>query len=177
MTRELRTSEQVPIGAIDDSWGSTPVRQWMDDASVRAGGEGAVADLVHLYRTNPSQALREFDKSWAQWWDTQAAAPPGQEPWHASDRLRWEPVPKIDYWDSWGPQWKSHVGAAWFRRRFELAVQSQVDGVDRRVGLVAKDVSAAHARVPSFGIEIDLDHDGSDARLRDALELLVPPTP
>ena len=57
----------------------------------------------------------------------------------------------------------------------QLAVQSQVDGVDRRVGLVAKDVSAAHARVPSFGIEIDLDHDGSDARLGDALELLVPP--
>ena len=52
--------------------------------------------------------------------DSQSGAKPGAEPWHASDRLTWKPVPKIDYWDSWGPQWKSHVGAAWFRRRFDL---------------------------------------------------------
>ena len=120
MTRELRASEQVPIGAIDDTWGATPVRQWMDEASVRASGEGALADLVQLQRANPSKALREFEPTWVKWWDSQSGTKPGEEPWHASDRLIWKPVPKIDYWDSWGPQWRSHVGAAWFRRRFDL---------------------------------------------------------
>ena len=136
MTRELRASEQVPIGAIDDSWGSTPVRQWMDDASVRAGGEGAVADLVHLYRTNPSQALREFDKSWAQWWDTQAAAPPGQEPWHASDRVSWDPAPGIGYWNAWGPEWKEYDGAAWFRRRLTLTAAEAAQPATLSLGVL-----------------------------------------
>jgi len=120
MTRELRSSEHVPIGAIDDSWGATPVRQWMDEASVRASGEADVADLVALARTNPSLALRTFDKSWAQWWDKETGTAPGQEPWRATDRLSWQPVPKIDYWDSWGREWKNYVGAVWFRRRVEL---------------------------------------------------------
>lgn len=135
MTRELRTAEQVPIGAIDDTWGATPVRQWMDEASVRAGGEGAVADLVHLERAKPTQALRAFEPTWVKWWDTQTRTPAGQEPWHASDRLRWDPVPKIDYWDSWGPQWKSHVGAAWFRRRFELTAAQAAKGATLSLGV------------------------------------------
>jgi sialate O-acetylesterase len=120
MTRDLRASEHIPIGAIDDTWGSTPVRQWMNEASVRAGGEGALADLVRLHRTNPPTALREYDTKWVQWWDSQSATPLGQEPWRASDRLTWNAVPQINYWDSWGPEWKNHVGAVWFRRRFRF---------------------------------------------------------
>jgi len=135
MTRELRSSEHVPIGAIDDTWGATPVRQWMDEASVRASGEGALADLVHLQRLNPSQALRQFESEWVKWWDSQAGTPPGREPWHASDHLTWKPVPKIDYWDSWGPEWKSRVGAAWFRRRFTLTAAQAKKGATFSLGV------------------------------------------
>jgi sialate O-acetylesterase len=136
MTRELRASERVPIGAIDDSWGSTPVRQWMDEASVRAGGEVAVADLVHLYRTDPAQALREFDKTWAQWWDTQADVRPGQEPWHASDRISWRPAPGIGYWNAWGPDWKDYAGAAWFRRRLTLTAADAAQAATLSLGVL-----------------------------------------
>jgi sialate O-acetylesterase len=135
MARELRSSQHVPIGAIDDTWGATPIRQWMDEASVRAAGEGALADLVHLQRENPSQALRAFEPAWVKWWDSQAGTRPGQEPWYASDRLTWKPVPKIDYWDSWGPEWKSHVGAAWFRRRFELTRAQAAKGATLSLGV------------------------------------------
>ena len=120
MTRELRGSEHVPIGAIDDTWGGTPVRQWMDEDSVRAGGEGALADLVRLHRTHTAQAMRQFSSMWTKWWDGQAGTPAGREPWRASDRLTWRPVPEIGYWDAWGPEWKGYAGAAWFRRRFNL---------------------------------------------------------
>jgi len=135
MTRELRTSQHVPIGAIDDSWGATPIRQWMDEASVRASGEGEVADLVALARTNPSLALRTFDKAWAAWWDKEASTRPGEEPWHATDRLSWKPVPKIDYWDSWGREWKNHVGAVWFRRRLELTFAEAAKGGTLSLGV------------------------------------------
>jgi len=135
MTRELRNSQHVAIGAIDDTWGATPVRQWMDEASVRAAGEGALADLVRQHRANPTQALRQFDAAWVKWWDGQTGTPAGQEPWRASDRLSWKAVPKIDYWDAWGADWKNHVGAVWFRRRFDLTPQQAAQGATLSLGV------------------------------------------
>jgi len=135
MTRELRNSQHVAIGAIDDTWGATPVRQWMDEASVRAAGEGALADLVRQHRTNPAQALRQFDAAWVKWWDGQTGTSAGQEPWRASDRLSWKAVPKIDYWDAWGADWKNHVGAVWFRRRFDLTPQQAAQGATLSLGV------------------------------------------
>ena len=136
MVSQLRETEKVPIGAIDDSWGATPIRQWMDERSVHAGGESVVADLVDLYRTDQSKALRAFGDTWAGWWRAQTGDPPGQEPWHASDRLRWKPAPNIDYWDAWGGDWKSFDGAVWFRRRVTLTRAQAAQGATLSLGVI-----------------------------------------
>ena len=136
MVHQLRESEKVPIGAIDDSWGATPIRQWMDEASVRAGGERAAADLVDLYRTDAPTALSAFGENWATWWRGQTGDRNGQEPWHASDRLAWKPVPKIDYWDAWGPEWKSFDGAVWFRRHVTLTPAQAAKGATLSLGVI-----------------------------------------
>lgn len=136
MVSQLREAEKVPIGAIDDSWGATPIRQWMDEASVRAGGEGVVADLVDLYRIDQSKALRGFGDTWASWWRGQSGDAPGQEPWHASDRLQWKSVPKIDYWDAWGPEWKSFDGSVWFRRRVTLTARQAAQAATLSLGVI-----------------------------------------
>jgi sialate O-acetylesterase len=136
MVSQLRETEKVPIGAIDDSWGATPIRQWMDERSVRAGGEGAVADLVDLYVTDQAKALRAFGESWAAWWRGQTRDAAGAEPWHASDRLQWKPVPNIDYWDAWAPEWKSFDGAAWFRRRITLTGAQAAQGATLSLGVI-----------------------------------------
>jgi sialate O-acetylesterase len=136
MVHQLREVEKVPIGAIDDSWGATPIRQWMDEASVRAGGEGVLADLVDLQQTNPTAAMRAFGDTWAAWWRGQTHDAPGQEPWHASDRLQWKQVPKIDYWDAWAPEWKSFDGAVFFRRRVTLSPAQARQGATLSLGVV-----------------------------------------
>ena len=136
MVHQLREAEKVPIGAIDDSWGATPIRQWMDEASVRAGGEGTLADLVRLQLTNPSAALRAFGDTWAAWWRSQTGDARGQEPWHASDRLKWKAVPKIDYWDAWAPEWKSFDGAVWFRRHVTLTQAQAKQGATLSLGVL-----------------------------------------
>jgi len=120
MVRELRASEKVPVGAIDDSWGGTPIRAWMDEAAVRSSGGADVAEVVDLYRTNPAAAVRQFGGEWGAWWRKQTGDKPGQEPWNASSRLSWKPVPSLDYWDSWGPQWKAWIGSIWARGRVTL---------------------------------------------------------
>jgi sialate O-acetylesterase len=120
MVKQLRATEKVPIGAIDDSWGGTPIRAWMNVASVAASGGAQDAALVELDQRNPAAAVRAFADSWGSWWRSKTGDQPGREPWHDSSRLSWNPVPSLTYWDTWGPEWKNWVGSAWFRERVTL---------------------------------------------------------
>jgi sialate O-acetylesterase len=120
MVRELRGSEKVPIGAIDDTWGGTPIRAWMDEASVASSGGADVARIVDLYRSNPTTAVRQFGEEWGSWWRKQTGDKPGEEPWNASSRLSCKPLPSLTYWDNWGPQWKAWIGSIWARDRVSL---------------------------------------------------------
>jgi sialate O-acetylesterase len=120
MVRDLRRTEKIPVGAIDDTWGGTPIRAWMDESSVRSSGGGAVAEVVDLYRQDPTAAVRKFGAEWGQWWRGKTGDKPGQEPWIASDRVSWKPVPSLQYWDAWGPEWKSWIGSVWLRQRVTL---------------------------------------------------------
>lgn len=121
MVHELRASEKVPIGAIDDSWGGTPIRAWMSEDAVRASGGAELADAAELYRQSPSAAHRRFGETWAVWWRSRTGERPGQEPWHASNRLQWKPVPSLTYWDNWAPEWKTFDGSIWARKRVTLS--------------------------------------------------------
>jgi sialate O-acetylesterase len=120
MVRGLRGSEKVPIGAIDDSWGGTPIRAWSPDSAVRAGGGTVDADLAALNRTNPASAIRAFGERWGAWWRSQTQDLPGREPWNAAGELNWKPVPSLAYWDAWGPDWNKWIGAIWAERILSL---------------------------------------------------------
>jgi len=120
LTRELRGSEKVPIGAIDDSWGGTPIRAWMNQASVAASGGAETAAIVDQYRADPTSAIRQFGGKWGEWWRKQTGDKPGQEPWVASNRLTWKAAPSLTYWDAWGPSWKAWIGSIWARERVTL---------------------------------------------------------
>jgi sialate O-acetylesterase len=120
MARDFRRTEKVPVGAIDDSWGGTPIRAWMDEAAARASGNGEAVDLVELHRSDPAAAIAKFGERWGTWWRAQTDDKPGEEPWNASGRLAWKPVPSLAYWDAWGPDWKAFDGAIWARKRISL---------------------------------------------------------
>ena len=120
MVHELRASEKVPIGAIDDSWGGTPIRAWMNEAAVRSSGGSDAAAAVDLYRRDRAAGLRAFANEWGAWWRSKTGERPGQEPWVASSRMSWKPVPSLTYWDNWGPEWKNWIGSAWLRLQVRL---------------------------------------------------------
>jgi sialate O-acetylesterase len=120
MVKHLRETAKVPIGAIDDSWGGTPIRAWMDlDANAASGGAEDAA-LVRLNQKNPAAAVRAFADRWGSWWRSKTGDRTGHEPWHDSSSLTWTPVPSLERWDNWGPEWKNWVGSAWFRERVTL---------------------------------------------------------
>ena len=122
MARDLRATEKVPIGAIDDTWGGTPIRAWMDEASVASSGGADVAKMVALYRTDPTAAVRQFGSQWGEWWRKRTGDKPGEEPWNVSSRVTWKHMPSLAYWDTWGPQWKAWIGSIWARDRVTLTV-------------------------------------------------------
>jgi sialate O-acetylesterase len=123
MVKQLRESEKVPIGAIDDTWGGTPIRAWMSEAAFRAAGGADLADITDLFRKDPSAARRRFGLTWGEWWRSRTGDKPGREPWRASDRLQWKPVPSLTYWDNWAPEWKSFDGSIWARRHLTLTAK------------------------------------------------------
>src|SRR3954470_8341810 len=117
LARDLRSTEKVAVGAIDDSWGGTPIRAWMEEAAVRASGGERAAQMVDLYRSNPTAAVHQFGDEWDAWWRSKSGDKAGAEPWNSSRRVRWKPVPSLAYWDSWGPEWNAWIGAAWLLKR------------------------------------------------------------
>jgi sialate O-acetylesterase len=173
MARDLRRSEKVPVGAIDDSWGGTPIRAWMSEAAVRAGGNGSAVDFVELHRRDPAAATRRFGEQWGAWWRSRTGDKSGAEPWNASDRLAWKPVPTLDYWDSWGPEWKGFDGAIWARRRVTLTAaeaaapatlaMSAIDDMDETfVNGVAVGGMTAPVTPRSYAIPAGVLHSGEN---------------
>ena len=128
LVRNLRATENIPIGAIDDTWGGTPIRAWMAKAAVSESGDFEGARLVDLYRRDPTAAVRQFGAEWGSWWRSRTRDKSGQEPWRESDRLAWKPVPSLTYWDSWGPEWKAWIGSAWFRKRVTITPAEAAEG-------------------------------------------------
>jgi len=137
MVRELRRSQNVPMAAIDVSWGGTRIRPWMDEAAARAGGGGEDAELLALYRRDEPAAARRFGEQWGRWWRGVSGDSDGAEPWRRSESLQWRPFPSISLWEQWGdPEFASFNGFVWARRRFTLTPQQAAGGATLSLGIV-----------------------------------------
>ncbi|MBV9883708.1 MAG: 9-O-acetylesterase [Sphingomonadaceae bacterium] len=136
MVRELRGAQRAPMGAIADSWGGTQIRSWMDDASIAAIGDDD-ARLFALGRRDPAGANARFGEIWGAWWRTHSGDAPGAEPWHASDRLHWTPVPAMTYWEQWGdPNFASFNGMVWMRARVTLSAAEAAQAATLSLGVI-----------------------------------------
>jgi sialate O-acetylesterase len=136
MGRDLRTTQKVPIGLIDDSWGGTPIRAWMDEAAARASGNAAPADLLDLYRRDEAAALRKFGAEWEDWWRSRTGDKPGEEPWNAPGKIAWKPVPRIGNWNDWGGDWPAFDGAIWARRSVTLTAAEAAQSAALSLGVI-----------------------------------------
>ncbi|MBV9528456.1 sialate O-acetylesterase [Sphingomonas sp.] len=136
MVRDFRATEKVPIGAIDDTWGGTPIRAWMSEGAARTSGNAAPAALLDLYRTDPAAAIARFGAEWGGWWRSKTGQKPGDEPWNASDRLAWKPVPSIGSWNDWGGDWPTFDGSVWARRRFTLTAAQASQPATLSLGII-----------------------------------------
>jgi sialate O-acetylesterase len=119
MIRELRASQGVPIGAIHASWGGTQVRAWMSAASIAAVGDED-SRMFAARQADPATAEARLSEEWQNWWRSVSGDAAGSEPWNASSRLAWKPVPAVGNWETWGGDMASFDGMVWFRKKFTL---------------------------------------------------------
>jgi sialate O-acetylesterase len=137
MAVALRQSKGVPVGAIDSTWGGTEIRTWMDDAAIQATGGAEDVALLQAYRSDPEGTVRKFGALWENWWRAHSGDKPGAEPWLASDRLSWTPMPKIGLWEQWGdPKFADFNGAVWARVLFTLTPEEAAQGATLSLGAI-----------------------------------------
>jgi len=137
MARHLRTSYGVAIGAIDSTWGGTAIASWTDEESVRVSGGAEDIALLRAYRKDPEGTVRAFGEKWAGWWHARSGDRPGSEPWRASDRLKWQPMPKIGLWETWGdPFFADFNGSVWARIRFTLTPEQAAHAATLELGAI-----------------------------------------
>lgn len=131
MVKDLATKADVPMGAIDSSWGGTKILPWVPGTDARKlPGLAADADLLALYARDYAAGLRAFGDRWGEWWRKASGTARGAEPWNAPDRLSWQPVPKFSPWEEWGvPALADYNGLVWFRQGFDLPAAPTGDGV------------------------------------------------
>ncbi|MEK9211548.1 sialate O-acetylesterase [Sphingomonas sp. 2378] len=137
MVKDLAAKANVPMGAIDSSWGGTKILPWIAGTDARKlPGLGADADLLALYARDHAAGLRVFGDRWGDWWRKASGTKRGQEPWNAPDRLTWQPVPKFSPWEEWGvPALADYNGLVWFRQGFDLPSAPTGDGVIELAGI------------------------------------------
>jgi len=136
MGRNLRESQKVPIGLIDSTWGGTPIRAWMNEAAVQSTDGTAATDLIATYRRDPAAASRKFGEDFGVWWRQQSGDAAGREPWLASGSLQWGTVPKIAFFNEWGPDWGNYTGGIWLRRTVTLTPAQAASGATLSLGVV-----------------------------------------
>jgi sialate O-acetylesterase len=136
MIRDLRASEQVPIGAIHASWGGTQIRAWMSADSIAALGDED-SRLFALRQSDPASSNARLGQEWEKWWRTRSGDATGAEPWNDSKRLTWTAAPAIASWESWGSEFAGFDGMVWFRKAFTLTASEA--GRDATIELGAID--------------------------------------
>ena len=131
MGRDLRRSQNVPIGLIDASWGGTAIDAWRSEAGIaRAGKHGEQLEVLRSYRVDPAAGNRRWGALWENWWSGKTGDAVGAEPWRqASGGSGWKPVPRLANWESWGdPQLANFNGMMWYRTRLDLTPAQAAQG-------------------------------------------------
>ncbi|MBV8686544.1 MAG: 9-O-acetylesterase [Alphaproteobacteria bacterium] len=132
MAKQLRASEKVPVGAINDSWGGTQILPWVAPAEARPL-LGRDVGLLDLYKRDPVAANRRFGATWQEWWKAKA----GTEPWADPSRLAWKPMPSLSYWETWGvPELANFNGMVWARKTVTLTAQEAARAASLSLGVI-----------------------------------------
>ncbi|GLK50227.1 9-O-acetylesterase [Brevundimonas intermedia] len=121
MGRDLRRSENVPVGLIAASWGGSIIEDWLSrDALTKLGGHDQALEALDAYARDPSQG----DAIWRQitqaWWS--ANDPGTKQGWNLPRTVDadWSSIPAEGFWESTVSGLATFDGVVWLRKSVVL---------------------------------------------------------
>ena len=128
--RALRTSEGVPIGIIDSTWGGSSIEAWTDAATQGMDAQALEAQARALAEED-GRALAQARARLARW-----TLPADDSGWQAPalDTANWDRIAVPGLWEAGG--WAGMDGVAWYRTTFTLDADEARAGVTLGVGRI-----------------------------------------
>lgn len=126
MAVELRKRTGRPVGAINASWGGSPIRPWIDVGTASALYGNSEIALMGKYAHDPKGALGQFSKVWREQYSKDHD---GSRPWASPHLLQWSAVPDLGPWTKWSGTSVSTnpIGTVWLRRSVILSARDAKD--------------------------------------------------
>jgi sialate O-acetylesterase len=120
--RELKKTVGVPIGLVNASYGGARLRTFMSDTTLRTLAiDNDALDLLDMYRTDRSSAMRRWGAEWESAWEK--ARPRNGRPWLPEfDDSSWKTAPAaLGAWALWnGTNPDGFIGQTWLRTAVTL---------------------------------------------------------
>jgi sialate O-acetylesterase len=123
MGKNLRRSQNVPIGLISASWGGSVIEDWMSEAALRRnGGYDLALSTLALYARSPDEGRAYWEKVAGDWWSRNDPGSRAKVPWSAAklDDRDWAPIPAEGFWEGTAPALASFDGVVWLRTSVTL---------------------------------------------------------
>lgn len=139
MGKQLRQSQNVPMGLIAASWGGSVIEDWLSESALRRiGGYDVALDTLAVYARSPEEGRRVWDEKSARWWrdnDPGSAAP---TPWYSPgyDDSGWSTAALDGAWEGSSPELKNFDGVVWHRTTVTLTAAQAAGEATLRLGPV-----------------------------------------
>jgi len=121
MGRDLRRTDDVPVGLIAASWGGSIIEDWLSrEAVVGLGGHDQALEALDAYARDPQRGEAQWRQITQAWW---AAHDPGtQQGWNLAQTrdADWAPIPAGGFWESTVEGLQTFDGIIWLRKEVEL---------------------------------------------------------
>lgn len=123
MGKQLRRSQNVPVGLIAASWGGSVIEDWLSEPALRRlGGYDVPLAALAVYARSPEEGRRVWAETSDRWWRDNDPGSTGSTPWYspAYDDSSWSTAAPEGFWESSSPELMMFNGVIWHRTTVTL---------------------------------------------------------
>ncbi|HWQ85421.1 sialate O-acetylesterase [Brevundimonas sp.] len=139
MGKQLRRSQNVPVGLIAASWGGSVIEDWLSEPALRRiGGYDVPLAALAVYARSPEEGRRVWDETSNRWWRDNDPGSAGSTPWYspAYDDADWSTAAPEGFWEGSSPELTTFDGLVWHRTAVTLTAAQAAGGATLRLGPV-----------------------------------------
>jgi sialate O-acetylesterase len=139
MGKQLRRSQNVPIGLIASSWGGSVIEDWLSESALRRiGGYDLPLAALAVYARSPEEGRRVWDETSDRWWRDNDPGSAGETPWYSPeyDDSGWSAVALEGFWEGSSPELTTFDGVVWHRTTVTLTAAQAAGEATLRLGPV-----------------------------------------